>query len=94
MSDLISRQALIDSLEKDTELLGMLITSDFHDELLDNLIPFIEEQPTAYDLDKVVEQIVGCDGCNGCCICYEEERMMDCEEYARVYEIVKAGGVE
>ena len=34
------------------------VIKDLHGSLFyTNLIPFIEEQPTAYDMDKVVEQI-------------------------------------
>ena len=54
----------------------------------------IDDEPTAYDVEKVVEQICGCDGCSGCCNCHEEQRMMECEEYARVYTIVRNGGKE
>ena len=59
----------------------------------EHIIELVGTQPTVFDVEKVVEQICGCDGCSGCCNCHEEERMMECEEYARVYEIVRKGGV-
>ena len=62
MSDLISRSALIDALKvhfdscfrEDGELLysGHICTSDVVD-----LIKLVENQPTAYDVDKVVEEL-------------------------------------
>ena len=51
MSDLISRSALIEKLEEkmfDSKLMCPVIK-------LTNLIELIDEQPTAYDVDKVVE---------------------------------------
>lgn len=83
MSDLISRSVLrreiLDKMPQGTTR-GVFLA-------------FVDEQPIAYDKEKVVEQICSCDGCSSCCSCHEEQKMMECEEYARVYEIVKGGGI-
>lgn len=84
MSDLISRSALRQ------EILDKMPQGSARGVFL----AFVDDQPTAYDTDKVVEEICSCDGCSGCCFCHEEQKMMECEEYARVYELVKAGGVD
>lgn len=83
-NDLISRSALLEEIKKQD-------TSNLTKGLV---LQFVEKQPTDYDVEKVVEQICGCDGCSGCCNCHEEQRMMKCEEYARAYEIVRNGGKE
>lgn len=51
MSDLISRSALIKFFEE-----HMRTAEDFR-EIIINIIPTIKNHPTAYDVDKVVEQI-------------------------------------
>lgn len=89
MDDLISRKAVLDIILGE---LGFRCGYDADIALL-SVKKCVSELPTAYDPDAVVEQICGCDGCSGCCNCYEEERMMECEEYVRVYEIVRKGGV-
>lgn len=72
---------------------GSRYSDDIYELAHEHIVELVGMQPTAYDPDAVVEQICGCDGCSGCCNCHEEERMMECEEYARVYEIVRKGGV-
>ena len=52
MSDLISRQALIKSIN--TQILGM---SGFAVEIRQDLINIVASQPVAYDVDKVVSKI-------------------------------------
>lgn len=52
MDDLISRKALIQSIN--TQILGM---SGFAREIRHELIEIINSQPTAYDVDKVVQKI-------------------------------------
>ena len=89
-NDLISRSALITLFEDkmfNNKLMAPVIK-------ISDVLEIIEEQPTAYDLEKVVEKICGCDGCSGCCNCHEEQRMMQCEEYKRVYDMVRNGGKE
>ena len=51
MSDLISRSELIKFFEE-----HMRTAKDFR-EIIINIIPTIKNQPTAYDVDKVVEEI-------------------------------------
>lgn len=63
MSDLISRSALIDALKVHFDSRfredGELLYSDHictNDDVVD-LIKLVENQPTAYDIDKVVEEL-------------------------------------
>ena len=51
MSDLISRSELIKFLKE-----HMRTAEDFR-EIIINIIPTIENQPTTYDVDKVVEEL-------------------------------------
>ena len=51
MSDLISRSELIKFFEK-----HIRTAEDFR-EIIINIIPTIKNQPTAYDIDKVVERL-------------------------------------
>ena len=51
MSDLISRSALIKFFKE-----HMRTTKDFR-EIIINIIPTIKNQPTAYDIDKVVVEL-------------------------------------
>ena len=51
MSDLISRSELIKFFEE-----HMRTAEDFR-EIIINIIPTIKNQPTAYDIDKVVEEL-------------------------------------
>ena len=52
MSDLISRKALLTELSK-WDISKMYFPADFKE--------LVENQPTAYDLDKVVEQLKDCE---------------------------------
>jgi len=90
-NDLISRSAVIAIIENKRLSTGKRDLSTEY--ALADVQEKIEKLKTAYDVDKVVEQICGCDGCSGCCNCHEEEKMLECEEYVRVYGIVKAGGL-
>ena len=51
MSDLISRSELIKFFKE-----HMRTAKDFR-EIIINIIPTLENQPTAYDVDKVVEEL-------------------------------------
>ena len=51
----------------------------------------MEEQPTAYDVDKVVEQL-SCNECSGCELVDVCNGSMDDGFMERICEIVKAGG--
>ena len=94
MSDLISRSELIKLFKE-----HMRTARDFR-EIIINIIPTIKNQPTAYDIDKVVEELeevhnkfcknVVCGGKSRCELCE------DCEEYimfSKNIKIVKQGGV-
>lgn len=53
--------------------------------------------PTAYNVDKVVEQLADailCDGCSGCTNCFELNKRSECGSYKAIEKIVKEGVVE
>ena len=97
--DLISRKSVLDYIEKEiattkcTETISYLRALSVH---------INEYEPTAYDVDKVLEQLSCCEGsCNG------RNAYKDCEEgcagcinckisdaYRIAIEIVKAGGLD
>ena len=58
-----------------------------------NLEQAINEQPTAYDVDKVVERIKKE---IGDCMCEECDRHTDCDtcRAEKAVEIIKSGGIE
>lgn len=75
---------------------------DFATDLLKKVQNVINTQPTAYDPDKVVEQLKKCakgncvgDSDGGTCPCIGNSEI-DCEKCTmlRAIEIVKAGGVD
>ena len=51
-------------------------------------------------IDDFVEKFIYkavCEGCSGCCNCYEESRQSECEDYKAYIEIaeqLKAGGTD
>ena len=55
MSDLISRSALIEEIKSLSIVLGG--KQIFSDNAKDSVLRTIDEQPTAYDIDKVVEEL-------------------------------------
>ena len=81
MSDLISRSKVIAVLEKLEEhsLTGKMDIS--------NAIYLLENQPTSYDIDKVVEELEMEMKASSC---YSAERV---SAFSRAIEIVKQGGV-
>ena len=81
MSDLISRSELIKVLKDratNESIMGYMTAYDVTNSIIDG----VEEQPTAYDIDKVVEEIES-DG-NNTDICISK---------IKAIEIVKQGGV-
>lgn len=76
MSDLISRQAFLDFIESVPFLLE-------HQNLKAIVIDCIKQQPTAYDVDKVVERLDKLLGDNW---------RVSAELYDKIIEIVKGGG--
>ena len=101
MSDLISRSNLIMRLcdyalqesPNDNESEGEQRISKMIYEVIQNCIACVEEQPTAYDVDKVVEELE-CDRCENCSfleVCAGSKYCTECHNKA--IEIVKQGGV-
>ena len=57
----------------------------------------ISDISTAYDVDKVVEQLADeilCDGCSGCTNCFELDKRHECNSYKAIEKIVEAGGAK
>lgn len=84
MGDLISRSALIEQLRAEGNL-NYLVKGA------------IDNAPTVYNVDKVVEQLADlllCDGCSECTNCFELNKRSECNSYKAIEKIVKAGGVE
>ena len=90
MSDLISRKKVIDILEKEKNLKCGYDA----DIAIFSIEKGIKEMPTAYDVDKVVEDIMETYGCHDC----EQADTMTCNECPvlevlnDICEIVKQGG--
>ena len=88
MSDLISRSELIKLFKE-----HMQTARDFR-EIIINIIPTIKNQPTAYDIDKVVEELEKIRAKKTC-----NKEKCDTKEICRIcvvddaIEIVKQGGV-
>lgn len=99
MSDLISKSELINALKVHFDSCfredGELLYSDHictSDDVVD-LIKLVENQPTAYDIDKVVDELE-CDRCESCSlleVCACSKYCGKCHE--KIIEIVKQGGV-
>lgn len=88
--DLISRSALIKDADKHFGHPNAFYSNESFKELIGN-------QPTAYNVDKVVEQLADeilCDGCSGYTNCFELDKRRECNSYKAIESIVKAGGVE
>ena len=94
MSDLISRSELIMRLSdyalqespNDNESTGEQRISKMIYDAIQNCISCVEEQPTAYSVDKVVEELEKAN--QGCC------NYCGCDLYSDdVIKIVKQGGV-
>lgn len=87
MSDLISRSELIKHFEA-VQSQECAIGLDFV-----AIIDEIKEQPTAYDIDKVVEEL-DCDRCESCSFLKVCAGSICCREcHKKTIEIVKQGGV-
>lgn len=83
MNDLISRDALVDELKQS----GMIVDNDYGNAMLD----FINNQSTAYDADKVIEQIRKAKDEYGM-VDYINDKPVIAKEQA--IEIIKKGGIE
>ena len=89
MSDLISRNRAISILEQLDEhsLSGKMDIS--------NAIYLLEKQPTAYDIDKVVEELeqLSDESYEAFCIAFNSDDRAEYDAYTNAIEIVKQGGV-
>ena len=89
MSDLISRSKVISVLEKLEEhsLNGKMDIS--------NAIYLLNNQPTAYDIDKVVEELekLADENYKAYCIAFNSDDRAEYDAYTNAIEIVKQGGV-
>ena len=56
---------------------------------------FIEEQPTAYDIDKVVEKLeqLADESYEAFCIAFNSDDRAEYDAYTNAIEIVKQGGI-
>ena len=88
-------------LERKNTFIRILEKSD-NDFLFGLLMDYFDEQPTAYDVDKVVEQLEKKIQTHECCIEYEKKNGTITEEFQQrkavevlkgAIEIVKGGGV-
>ena len=97
MSDLISRSALIEEIKSLSIVLGG--KQIFSDNAKDSVLRSIDEQPTAYDIDKVVEELEQkkeeVQRMRNTCVALSDLEVCDIENvtYERAIEIVKQGGV-
>ena len=80
-NDLISRSALLDSLR------GNVLV-----DVTPHLEEAIDEQPAAYDVDKVAERIKSSSTDEDGIVCYVDKKPVITKESA--IEIVKSGGIE
>ena len=62
--------------------------------MIDDLVKVIDEQPTAYSVDKVVEELE-CDRCESCSLLEVRAGSICCGKcHEKIIEIVKRGGVD
>ena len=89
MSDLISRSELIKHFET-IQLQEDAIGIDFV-----AIIDEIKEQPTAYDIDKVIEELekLADENYKAYCIAFNSDDRAEYDAYNNAIEIVKHGGV-
>ena len=97
MSDLISRKKLIESIKKFD--FGSFFIATEKEYIESTIIYIINLQPTAYDIDKVVEELgqkkEEVQRMRNTCIALSDLEVCDIENvtYERAVEIVKHGGV-
>ena len=97
MSDLISRSALIEEIKSLSIVLGG--KHIFSDNAKDSVLRTIDEQPTAYDIDKVVEELgqkkEEVQRMRNTCVALSDLEVCDIENvtYKRAIEIVKQGSI-
>ena len=99
MSDLISRSQLIMRLSdyalqespNDNESTGEQRISKMIYDAIQNCISCVEEQPTAYDIDKVVEELekLADESYKAYCIAFNSDDRAEYDAYTNAIEIVK-----
>ena len=89
MSDLISRSELIKFFEA-----HIRTAKDFR-EIIVNIIPTIENQPIAYDVDKVIEELekLADENYKAYCIAFNSDDRAEYDAYTNAIEIVKQGDI-
>ena len=88
MSDLISRSALLKAFKTEN---AKFVNDLWH---ITGIKAFIENQPTAYDVDKVVEQLEETD-CPNCSIYCVDANICEFDEMRKqTIDIIRAGGKE
>ncbi len=80
---------IIDADKFKKQIAGMAIVNGYSAQKVNKMCELIDEQPTAYDVDKVVKRLVEASFCDT--YVSEETKVVDLE---RAIEIVKAGGIE
>lgn len=93
--DLISRNALLEELKSFSMTITGLNNSTYRfvaEQCKKSIMRIVDEQPTAYDVDKVVKQL-SCEKCSDCqleenCVANFGDGFME-----KIRKIVKAGGV-
>ena len=88
MSDLISRSELIkffEAIQQQENVVGLEFIA---------MIDEIKEQPTAYDMDKVVEQLeeLSDESYKAYCIAFNSDDKAEYDVYTNVIETMKGGG--
>ena len=95
MSDLISRSALLEIIEKMNFDFGN--DSDDTETIIEMVSEAVNNQPTAYDVEKVVEQLkdkLTCEDFGTCGYCQNRwctRELLDADD---AIEIVRKGGIE
>ena len=93
MSDLISRSELLEEIKSLSIVLnGKQI---FSDDAKDTILRIINEQPTAYSVDKAVEELekLADENYKAYCIAFNSDDRAEYDAYTNAIEIVKQGGV-
>lgn len=98
MSDLISRSALIEAIKHHKENVGVCIDGKSHMEMYQiahkHIIELVEIQPTAYNTDKIVEQLEEYQDNNSQNKSTDDYELGVFNTIEKTIEIVKAGGVD
>ena len=81
---------LIDADEFKKQIAGMAIANNYAANKANKMCELIEQQPTAYDVDKVVEQIESSRTDGDGIVCYVDKKPVITKEVA--IKIIKSGG--